>query len=312
MKRFLITTFATFMLVAIFSCAEDSNTGRVSSDVNSNNESTVELIIQNESSYDLVDVSWHGITFSSNIDKRTLASGSVAKNSVEKNAEGYVYFTRCGDIPAKLRSVGIIAASSYADRGYHITDNTLVAEIGNTNNTSSLANITLSAPDYYIVSFVSNGGTYIEPYTVLRGKEITVAPAMQMDGVAFAGWYSDAEFMCSVKFPFCPEADTVLYAEWKSPPESVSFTGSRISSSCVEIQITPSDDKYFDCYRVVCYTTTSVTSRTVSRVPSSKLVLDTQTKDIRYQIHGPDSKYSIYLYVVDKFGQESEAYQKSL
>ncbi len=134
-----------------------------------------------------------------------------------------------------------------------------------------------------------------------------------MEGAAFAGWYSDAEFKHRMEFPYVPESDAVLYAEWKKPPEAVPFTGSR-SSSTVTIQITPSDDKYFDYYRVVCYQVFgSLVTRIVRpSVSPPKLVKDVTTRDLSYEINGLDGKwYSVELYVVDKFGQQSEQYRKS-
>lgn len=77
--------------------------------------SKVELSIQNESSYSLSDVSWRGIAFYSSMDGRTIPPSSVAKNSVEKDTSGevsgYVFFTREGAVPAKLRSRELVSVS---------------------------------------------------------------------------------------------------------------------------------------------------------------------------------------------------------
>lgn len=307
------------LLCAIFmypSCKSDSEPAAKSeNEVPVQKPDKIELSIQNESSYALSDVSWRGIAFYSSMDGRTIPSGSVAKNSVEKNADGYVFFTRCGTVPAKLRSFEVVAVSD-TDKVFRIIDKMFVVEVGNTENRGTLADITLSAPDYYTVLFESNGGPYIEPYSVPRGKEITVAPAVQKEGAAFAGWFSDTDFNRKVEFPYVPESDTVLYAEWKNPPHSVPFTGVR-SSSTIQIQITPSDDKYFDCYRVVCYQ--EVTALFSGEVILRQSVLNIKTKDLSYEIHGLDwtsspgtyKGYAIELYVVDSFGQQSEMYSKS-
>ena len=173
---------------------------------------------------------------------------------------------------------------------------------------------TIAAPDYYTVLFESDSEQYIDPYTVQRGKEIAVAPEVQKDGVAFAGWYFDKDFNNKVKFPYIPKSDAVLYAEWKSPPELVSCTSTRISSSCVEIQIMPSDDKYFECYHIICYKTgTSRAARVASRnPPDNELFLDVKTKDSFYKINGPDGTYLINLYVIDMFGQQSKVYAATI
>lgn len=294
------------------SCSSDDNNSVNSASSKIPQESnTVALSIQNESSYNLSDVSWRGISFYSSVDGRTIPSGSIAKNSVEKDVNGYIFFTRCGTVPAKLRSRDVVSADGEV---FRILDTTPVVEVGNTENKGTLADIKLSAPDYYIISFESNCGAYIEPYVVQRGKEITVAPVLQKEGASFVGWYEDEEFTQFVKFPYVPESDVVLHAEWKEPPKSVPFSGSRVSST-VKIQITPSDDKYFDHYRICCYQVFGgLATRTISRPKPSppKLIKDFETKDLFHEITGLTEKYySVELYVVDKFGQQSEKYSKS-
>lgn len=312
MKRICMKKLFLLALAAVFlSCSSDGDSLADSADESlAQKPISVELSIQNETSYDLTDVSWRGIAFYSSVDGKTIPSSSVAKNNVEEDVGGYVFFTRCGTVPAKLRTQKIVTSPDK----FTFTDYTPVVEVGNIENTGTLSNIILSAPDYYTVSFESNGGSYIEPYTVQRGKEISVAPALQKDGVAFAGWYLDKDFKQKVEFPYVPESDTVLYAEWKSPPQPVPFTGTR-NSSTIKIQITPSDDKYFDCYRICCYQVFgSLVTKTVRPGPVSppKLVKDVTTRDLSYELNGLDGKYySVELYVVDKFGQQSEMYSKS-
>lgn len=313
MKKSFLLALVAVIVVVFLSCSSDGD----SANENLAQKSTsVELNIQNESSYDLADVLWCGIAFYSSVDGKMLPSSSVARNNVEvkdDNDGGYVFFTRCGTVPAKLRTSTFVTAKNLTN--FRFLDNTGVVEVGNIENTGTLSNIILSAPDYYTVSFESNGGSYIEPYTVQRGKEISVAPEVKKDGVAFAGWYLDKDFKQKIEFPYMPDSDTGLYAEWKSSPQPVPFTGTR-DSSIITIQITPSDDKYFDCYHIVCYQVfgTLVTSRTLNRghVKTRELVKDVTTRDLSYEFHGVDGKYySVELYVVDTFGQQSENYSKS-
>lgn len=313
MKKLFLLALATVIAAVFLSCSSDGDSVADSANENlAQKPTSVELSIQNESSYDLTDVSWRGIAFYSSTDSRTIPSSSVAKNNVEENVGGYVFFTRCGTVPAKLRTQKLVISPDK----FTFTDNTLVVEVGNVKNTGTLSDIKLSAPDYYTVSFESNGGSYIEPYTVQRGKEISVAPVLQMEGVAFAGWYLDKDFKQKVEFPYVPESDTVLYAEWKSPPQPVPFTGTR-NSSTIKIQITPSDDKYFDCYRICCCQ--EVKYIFTGEMISLQTILDTKTKDLSYEIHeldwtsnpGSYKDYAIELYVVDTFGQQSEMYSKS-
>lgn len=329
MKRLFLLILVSLITLAFFSCSDggddknESGNSVIDSIGSSEYENSdvldgtsgekanvVELSICNESSYDLADVSWRGIAFYSSVDGRMLLSSSVAKNNVEEDVGGYVFFTRCGTVPAKLRTQKFVT-SPYK---FTFTDYTPVVEVGNTENIGTLANIKLSIPDYYTVSFESNGGSYIEPYTVQRGKEISVAPALQMEDVAFVGWYLDKDFKQKVEFPYVPESDVVLYAEWKNPPKAVPFTASR-KSSVIKIQISPSDDEYFDYYRICCYQVFgSLVTKTVRPGPVSppKLVKEVTTRDLSYELNGLDGKYyRVELYVVDTFGQQSEMYYKS-
>ncbi|MBD5399834.1 MAG: InlB B-repeat-containing protein [Treponema sp.] len=238
------------------------------------------------------------------------------KTIYEREYENLKGFKICGINFSEIGSLLLGIFSDLTGEGY-IVSTGLLGELPEETKLTlpqSTSIKPIAAPDYYTVLFESDCEQYIDPYTVQRGKEIAVAPEVRKEGVAFAGWFLDKGFNQRVEFPYVPDSDTVLYAEWKSPPELVSCTSTRISSSCVEIQITPSDDKYFECYHIICYKTgTSRTARVASRNPPVReLFLDVKTKDSFYKINGPEGTYLINLYVIDTFGQQSKVYAATI
>ena len=162
----------------------------------------------------------------------------------------------------------------------------------------------------YVVYFDSNGGTKIESCTVQANKEITVEPLPEKTGTAFAGWFYDEQFTQKVEFPFSPESNVTLYAEFVSPPESTTFTSSNTTSS-IAIEIAPSASKYFECYRIVVEQHYSSTSLRAVRAP--KVLIDETTTNTSKTISGLDGSYyhSVEVFVLDKFGQSSEGFYKA-
>ena len=67
----------------------------------------------------------------------------------------------------------------------------------------------------YTVSFETNGGSAVNPVTVVNGKTVSKPASPTKDNFTFAGWYTDAE--CTVAFGFDAtpvSQDTTLYAKW--------------------------------------------------------------------------------------------------
>ncbi|OQC10873.1 MAG: hypothetical protein BWX74_00464 [Tenericutes bacterium ADurb.Bin087] len=65
---------------------------------------------------------------------------------------------------------------------------------------------------YYYVTFVTNGGSEIAPYTT---NVITTEPETTKEGFDFAGWHLLADLSDEVvTFPFELEKDTTFYAAW--------------------------------------------------------------------------------------------------
>lgn len=73
----------------------------------------------------------------------------------------------------------------------------------------------LSKPGYYVVSFESNGGSFVESQIIQKGKKVSNPTSPTKDGYAFVGWYKDKELKDKFDFDLDTiSAHTVLYAKW--------------------------------------------------------------------------------------------------
>lgn len=67
----------------------------------------------------------------------------------------------------------------------------------------------------HLITFVSNGGSAVEPQKIEDGKRITNLPTPTKEGHKFLGWYTDAD--CTTKWNNITKvtSDVTLYAGWK-------------------------------------------------------------------------------------------------
>ena len=63
----------------------------------------------------------------------------------------------------------------------------------------------------YSVTFITNGGTSIEPFS---GLVIQETPFTSKNGFTFKGWYLDKQFQNPVSFPYYPKQDCIFHAKW--------------------------------------------------------------------------------------------------
>jgi len=74
-------------------------------------------------------------------------------------------------------------------------------------------------PPTYTVKFMTNGGSNIDDIKVRQGDSITNPPTnpTRTGGYSFEGWYTDNNsFSNPVEFPYTPQGNTTLYANWIS------------------------------------------------------------------------------------------------
>ena len=75
-------------------------------------------------------------------------------------------------------------------------------------------------PEEYQVSFVSNGGTPVEPIVT---SKIEDEPKTSRKGYTFLGWYFDESFSSKASFPLEITEDITLYAKWEKNAYDVHF-----------------------------------------------------------------------------------------
>ena len=102
-------------------------------------------------------------------------------------------------------------------------------------------------PEEYQVSFVSNGGTPVEPIVT---SKIEDEPKTSREGYTFRGWYFDAGFANKASFPLEITEDITLYAKWEKNAYNVHFeldggTGvSDLKTDRIETEPIPTKEGY--------------------------------------------------------------------
>ena len=72
-----------------------------------------------------------------------------------------------------------------------------------------------------VLSFVTNGGTEIEPRTYLEGEEIGTLPVTYKDGFSFGGWYYDVELSKTVGKKDNIKYALTVYARFSEKSETI-------------------------------------------------------------------------------------------
>ena len=80
---------------------------------------------------------------------------------------------------------------------------------------------TLYARYSAVLTFVTNGGTEIEPRTYFEGEEIGTLPVSYKDGFSFGGWYYDAEHSQTVGKKDNIEYSLTVYARFSEKSETI-------------------------------------------------------------------------------------------
>ena len=68
----------------------------------------------------------------------------------------------------------------------------------------------------YNISFVTNGGKYIESIQCKSKKEFPTLPVPTKDGYKFMGWFLEEELINLCEWEKMPKKDIVLYAKWEA------------------------------------------------------------------------------------------------
>ena len=82
--------------------------------------------------------------------------------------------------------------------------------------TAYVDDITVSKVKMVTLSFESNGGTYVNPVSMLSYRTAVAPPHPEREGYTFLGWYSDAALTVPFKFnKTMVYSDMKLYAKWE-------------------------------------------------------------------------------------------------
>lgn len=74
----------------------------------------------------------------------------------------------------------------------------------------------------YTMTFVTNGGSPVNPITQNFGSPITI-PNTAKEGYDFAGWYSNIELTTIYTIGTMPSNNITLYAKWTASPYTITF-----------------------------------------------------------------------------------------
>ena len=123
----------------------------------------------------------------------------------------------------------------------------------------------LTEPGYYVVSFESNGGSFVKSQTVQKGKKADEPTKPTKEGYAFVGWYKEKTL--NNKFDFDADtisAHTVLYAKWlkyytisaktswdgtNAERGEVEGAGTYKDGDSVTLKAKPADGFYFEAWK---------------------------------------------------------------
>ena len=191
----------------------------------------------------LVDPSKTGYTFAgwysdsdlSQVADTTIATGSIGDlefyakwNAIVYSVDYVLYEGVNGDNPTSYTIEDEITLCAATRDGYSFggwfTDNAFENAIDKI-ALGSTGNMTLYAKWYYTgtVSFVTNGGSAIEPITQEYGTVLVAPEDPVREHYTFVGWYSDEALQNEYVFSTMPDIDFTLYAKWEAVEYSITY-----------------------------------------------------------------------------------------
>ncbi|MDR1220954.1 MAG: hypothetical protein LBK73_15290 [Treponema sp.] len=120
------------------------------------------LTIKNQSFSDLMDVQWQGVIFRTNTVESSIPIGSTVTVNVEPGAS-YIFFKRKSN-PAFARTKEVVVIEKSETEEFVFTDNTLIVEANNPDNTGALKDMTTT------VVFFDDAEGEIQGYAERKGS----------------------------------------------------------------------------------------------------------------------------------------------
>jgi hypothetical protein len=152
------TSFTLTDSTMVVEAGNDSNTGSLAAIVpgagTSSGANT--LTIKNQSFSDLLNVEWQGAAFASNTIENSITIGNTVTKTIQPGS-GYIYFKRKSN-PASARTKDVITIEEGGTVEFTFTDNTLIVEAYNPDNTGTLKDMATT------VVFFDNAEGEIQAY----------------------------------------------------------------------------------------------------------------------------------------------------
>jgi hypothetical protein len=163
MKKMIIIGVAILLLITAcdMSNSDDNNNGDNDDNTNTNIIKPM-LTIKNQSFSDLLDVQWQGVTFRANAIENTIPIGNTVTKDVTPGS-GYIFFKRKSN-PTFARTKEVVVIEKNGTEDFVFTDNTLIVEANNPDNTGTLKDMTTT------VVFFDDAEGEIQNYAERKGS----------------------------------------------------------------------------------------------------------------------------------------------
>ena len=142
----------------------------------------------------------------------TSTSAVLSWDAVAK-ADEYIVFVTDGETNLEIPTTNCtITIEGLSKNTYYLWDVTATADNYCDSKKPSVLTNEFTTLDVYTVTFISNGGTAVEPQTVDHGGKATKPANPTKKGYTFAGWYTEADTEFNFNTPIT--SATKLYAKW--------------------------------------------------------------------------------------------------
>jgi hypothetical protein len=130
------TTFTLTKATMVVDTTDGNNAGSLSAIAPPGSKDDATLTIKNQSFSDLQQVQWLGVGFASNAVENALSIGNTVTKTVNAGS-GYIYFKRKSN-PVSARTKDVVVITKGETVEFTFTDNTLIVEATNPDNTGTL------------------------------------------------------------------------------------------------------------------------------------------------------------------------------
>lgn len=146
-------------------------------------------------------------------------AGGTSGSYTQHNYTQRIVYDTAYSLPIAPAKEGYTFAGWGNEEGVAYTDSE-GNSVANWFDTQPITLYAIWQPKPYTITFVSNGGSAIDPLTAAYGAAI-VAPVPTLEGYSFAGWYTTSGLATPFVFDTMPLGNRTLYAKWI--PYDVSF-----------------------------------------------------------------------------------------